>query len=445
MIQEPSNIPVNSESPECEINAQVTARQRGGSKDELRYWKRAIRSVPDSPYLYIELQRGGIRKKISLETSNRAAAAHRAREVWQYVRLHGWDGYMAKFKPESVAQADPSIGQFIEAVTRTSGLAPKTLKTYVNSLRKIAGDIAGLSDDNRKYGGGKGHREWLTRINAIRLSVLTPVNIQGWKVAFIARAGNDPLAQRSARTSANSFMRCARSLFSKQILAHVALELPNPLPFADCQFEPKGNTKYRSDFDISLLIEQAREELAATEPEVFKIFCLATFSGLRRREIDLLPWSAFRWNEGLLRIEPTIHFAAKSEDSYSDIPLDPQVLDLFRRYREVASGEFVIESPEPPRPELVYNYYRAQDAFDRLISWLRSHGVRSKKPLHALRKEFGSQLCAAHGIYAASRALRHSSIAISAAFYTDSKARASVGLGHLLESPKIIDFKQAVA
>ena len=73
------------------------------------------------------------------------------------------------------------------------------------------------------------------------------------------------------------------------------------------------------------MVAAAREELAEPEPEVFKIFCLTTFAGLRRREIDLLPWSAFRWEQGVLRIQATEHFAAKSEDSQADAPLDGQV------------------------------------------------------------------------------------------------------------------------
>jgi hypothetical protein len=68
--------------------------------------------------------------------------------------------------------------------------------------------------------------------------------------------------------------------------------------------------------------------------------------------------------------------------------------------------------------------------------------VKAQKPLHTLRKEFGSQLCQTHGIYAASRGLRHSDIKITSNFYTDSRARATVGLGHLLEAPKVVPFKE---
>ena len=39
------------------------------------------------------------------------------------------------------------------------------------------------------------------------------------------------------------------------------------------------------------------------------------------------------------------------------------------------------------------------------------------KPLHELRKEFGSMVNSQYGIYAASRALRHGNIAVTVAHY----------------------------
>ena len=53
--------------------------------------------------------------------------------------------------------------------------------------------------------------------------------------------------------------------------------------------------------------------------------------------------------------------------------------------------------------------------------------------MHTLRKEFGSRINDAHGIYAASRALRHADIAITSQHYLDKKSRATVGLGHVLK------------
>jgi hypothetical protein len=381
------------------------------------------------------------RVRWSLGPGEREAAAARARAIYLHLIANGWDSTITRFKPESTPEPDPSIGAFIAAASRVADLQPKTLRAYASALRKIASDIAGLSPH---YGSGKRRAKWLERVHAQRLSLLSSANVQKWKRDFLSRAGQDPLKQRSRRVSANTYLRLAKSLFSPAIIKQLDLELPDPLPFANVQFEPKQNTKYRSDFDIVTVIAAAREELALAAPELFKIFCLACFAGLRRREIDLLPWSAFRWDQGVLRIETTTHFGAKTEDSLGDIPLDGQVLELFRGYlaRTQSAPQFVIESAEPPRPELSYAYYRCEAHFRRLTGWLRAHGVRSRKPLHTLRKEYGSQICSLAGIYAASRALRHANIAVTAAHYTDARAKVTTGLGHLLSSPKIVEFEE---
>jgi hypothetical protein len=36
--------------------------------------------------------------------------------------------------------------------------------------------------------------------------------------------------------------------------------------------------------------------------------------------------------------------------------------------------------------------YRAKAVFERLSAWLRKHGVFARKPIHELRKEFGSMV-----------------------------------------------------
>jgi hypothetical protein len=67
-----------------------------------------------------------------------------------------------------------------------------------------------------------------------------------------------------------------------------------------------------------------------------------------------------------------------------------------------------------------------------VLAWLRAHGLRSPKPLHELRREFGSRINQHYGIHAASRALRHVDIRIANDYYVDSRSRVTTGLGHLL-------------
>jgi Phage integrase family len=197
------------------------------------------------------------------------------------------------------------------------------------------------------------------------------------------------------------------------------------------EFEARQSMKYRSRIDVEKLIAHARQELEDNDPEAYKVFLLAIGLGLRRKEIDLLEWPSFRWNENVVRIEPTRYFHPKSEDSIADLPVDPELVDVFRKYYAGTKGSFVIRSRGPPLPPRPHQYFRS-DPIDRLVVWLRKHGLNGNKPLHTLRKEYGSLLTRTYGIHAASRALRHADLRTTSEHYSDSTARATPGVGRLL-------------
>jgi integrase len=434
----------------------ATARAKIRSKSHLDYWRERIKRprytragvVKSSPHWAIELQLGGKRCNWSLGTSNRDAAAVLAREIYLHLQRHGWEATRARYRPTPEKKSNLTIGEYLEAVRAVASQSPRTLESYAKALRKITADafaVRTAAGQSKFDYLGSGNQSWKTRVESVRLAKLTPASIQSWKLAFIARAGSDPLKIRRARNSVNSFLRRAKSLFSTELLSHLRdLELPKPLPFEGVTFEPRQSNKYYSTIDVPALIGLARKELATKEPEAFKIFLLGLFCGLRRHEIDLLEWNAFRWNESALRIAPTKYFQPKSEESIGSIPIEPELLAVFRGFKAKSESPFVINSDIAPRPGSLYSHYRCTKHFDWLTEWLRTHGVDNGKPLHTLRKEFGSQICANLGIYAASRALRHSAIAITADFYTDAGAKGTVGLGHLLadRGEKIIPIEE---
>jgi integrase len=204
------------------------------------------------------------------------------------------------------------------------------------------------------------------------------------------------------------------------------------LPFEGVQFEPRQSIKYRSEIDLVKLIKTAKAKLRDSSPEEYKVFLLAVGAGLRKKEIDLLEWSSFRWDENVIRIEPTRYFHPKSEDSIADLPIDREVMNVFRGYYERVKGIFVIKSRRAPVPAKPRQYYRCNAVFDRLMEWLRKQGVNGPKPLHTLRKEYGSLLTRSYGIHAASRALRHADLRTTSEHYSDSTARVTPGIGRLL-------------
>src|SRR5258708_3868615 len=66
-------------------------------------------------------------------------------------------------------------------------------------------------------------------------------------------------------------------------------------------------------------------------------------------------------------------------------------------------------------------------------------GIKNRTPIHTLRKLFGSLICEEFGIFAASSALRHSSIAVTEGHYIVKPGKTSVKLESLLsEGDKVI-------
>jgi hypothetical protein len=406
------------------------------NKTDARYWEAKVAFQTRASRTYsAQIQHKGERHWLGLGTANKKEAAALALKLYLDVRANGWDAVMDRRRGNSTEKkVNVTIGEYIEAVTAKSLIHPKTIQSYAKALRKIAGDIAGEAK--------RGKRE------AIKLRTLTRERIEAWRIEFIRRKSTDPLKEKSARISANAFLGRARALFSQQTVAHVRdiVELPEPVPFKGVKVEYVRVPRYRSSFDMATLLESARDELAAAKPEQYKIFLLGAMAGLRRNEIDKLPWTAFRWDEGLIRIEATQFFRPKSRDSEGDVLVDPELIEIFRGYHARRKSEFVIDSDYPPNPAALYDHYRCEREIKSLTNWLRSKGVISKTPLHTLRKEFGSQINARYGLTAAQEQLRHANVGVTAAHYVENKHRSVLGFGHLLKGDRrIVSFDSGIA
>jgi site-specific recombinase XerD len=399
------------------------------NKTDARYWMRKVSfHTRDSRTYSVHIQHDNQRRRIGLKTTDKEQAGALALECYLKLRALGWEETLRWCKGDSTAakKSDVTIGEYLEAVTAKSPIYPKTIQSYAKALRKIAGDIAVETKREKR--------------DAIKLRTLTAEKIEAWRIEFIKRKATDPLKEKSARISASAFIGRARSLFSRETVARVRdiVELPEPPPFSGVKVDYVRVPRYRSTFDMATLLESAREELATSKPEQFKIFLLASMAGLRRNEIDKLSWTAFRWKEGVIRIEATRFFRPKSHDSEGDVLVDPELMEIFRGYHARRRSEFVIESDFSPNASALYDHYRAEREIRDLIDWLRLKGVVSKTPLHTLRKEFGSQINARYGLTAAQEQLRHANVAVTAAHYVENKHRSVLGFGHLLKGERTI-------
>ena len=453
---------VAAETPGAE-DRQWAGRWSQLPSDHLKRWEKRL-YIPKSGgvslrKLAVRVQHLGRREEFRFDTTNRAAAASQALDVFRFLKANGWEATLAKFKPEAqvVTKFDVTIGDFLSAMQVAAVPSPLKLRTFLNyrtGFRTIASEALGVRGSKAKYDyRSGGNAEWLNKVHALRLDRLTPEAVNQWKKERISGAGHSPAAITSAKRTVNSYIRCARSLFSPALLKLLKdVQLPAVLPFAGVELEDAGSTKYISKVNARALIAAARLELKPRQPEAYKVFLLGLFAGMRKAEIDSLEWRMVDFENAVINLEETEWLHLKTQDSADEITVDAEVLGELKELMPATAGRFIVSSEihfqkrarggkemqcvrlRQPRSDSARAYYRCKPVFDELNAWLRGKGISANKPLHELRKEIGALIATEHGIYAASRFLRHSDITTTARHYADQKKRITVGLGKLLDT-----------
>jgi integrase len=396
--------------------------------------------------LAVRIQHLGEREEFRFNITNRRAAAVQALDVFRFLKANGWKATRAKFKPDAEGQPklDVTVGDYLAAVDGTRRLRTRTFDNYRRCLRTVIAESFRIrpkkGESKYDYRTG-GHAAWTQRIDEIRLERLTPDVLKRWKRERIASMGHAPAALASARRTVNSYIRCARSLFTPAVVREIgSLKLPMPLPFHGVELEESGSQKYISRINVQSLIAAAKNELKSADAEAYKVFLLGLFSGMRKAEIDAAEWRMLDFDANVIRLEETEWLHLKTRDSAADITVDAEVMRELRALMPAPTtkrapwSQFILQSQHAPQPDSLRPYYRAEETFDRLNTWLRAKGIRANKPLHELRKEVGAVIATEQGIYAASKFLRHSDITTTARHYADQKARINVGLGKFLDT-----------
>ncbi len=434
--------------------AVVATKGKTLGKGDSRYWLQSGKLVSDPRWAGsygCRIQAQGRREFFPLRTSNKSAAATKAARIYTDVAALGWDAAIAKHRPDEKRTKGALTGDLIREVSALAKVRPATLASNLSAFRRIVASVSKIDATKGRFARcGNGRGAWLAAVDAVPLAKITPSAVEAWKLAFASRSANDENKARSARNTANSTLRSAKSLFSKRLLRFIGpkMELPSPLPFDGVEFFPRQSMRYVSTINVQKVIAEAGTQLATTDSEAFKAFILCLFAGLRRNEADKLRWSSVDLDAGFIRIETHEHFAPKAETSLAEIPLDAEVIPILRGMKAKApQAEYVLEGVNP-KTSLTWRPYRADETFTRLGAWLKTQGVNSRTPLHTLRKEAGSLICQKDGLFAASRFLRHADVAITAQHYAAQKDRVTIGLGSMLtpQASNVIgaDFKTNV-
>ena len=222
------------------------------------------------------------------------AAAKKAREIDQHLHLHGWGDTRMKFKPAFESElSDLTVGTYIDLVSQHGQLVPSTFYSYASRFRRIVSMIRGVNFAGRdKFDGRSNRSKWNMAVNKVPLSVIKPQDIMEWRDSYVARQPVGSPARTAGEHTANSSIRCGRSLFAKRVLRRVLakcpnLALPSPLPFEGVELlsERESDFFYSSEVNAKQLIEDAFKELSGSQ---LVIFVLAIGAGMRRNEIDKL-------------------------------------------------------------------------------------------------------------------------------------------------------------
>ncbi|HEY4248712.1 MAG TPA: tyrosine-type recombinase/integrase [Lacunisphaera sp.] len=426
-------------------SGQEVAKQSGQaaqSRYHVDYWKERLyrktftregvsREVPEWS---VRLQHLGRREAFALGSANASVSAMKAKEIATFLEANGWESALARFKPSPIVKAEIcTVGEFLADVQTRSHLRARTVKIYATKLRKIVADIAkvdaGVKAKAKRakhdYVNG-GSKAWLLKVDGQSLAVLTPELVNAWRNAYAAKAGADPVKRKSAERTAASCIRCARALFSPDIVNLLTVKLP-PSPFAGVKLKDPGPQRYHSEVNPEWLLTAAERELRTDQPQLYLSLVLCLWAGLRRKEADLLAWSQIDFEEGQIHIRRTSYFEPKTEESQRDIDLAPGAVEALRLFKADSSSEFVLDGGAPD-PSATWPYYRANCTWRKLIAWLKGKGVSQRNAVHTLRKESGSLIASSHGIEAARQHLGHRDIRITSNTYVSKKRRVEVSV-----------------
>jgi integrase len=441
-----------------------TKSQRLFPKTHVGYWKTRLEH---RTYSYrgknveigewsVRIKFRGVRRSFELETASKADAATKARDIYLSLVAKGWDATVAAFckaKSPLIPNAPSSetaatVGVFLKEVERVSNLKPKTFRRYAQYFRMLTAQIRGFSHDRSKYSYQRGKNSaWLEKIDSTRLQIITPAAAADWKMAYLKRAGTDPRRRLEVNRSFNAALRHCKSLFSANIINQPNFSVLIPkfkvkdgqkgereiYWFESLKFEKSGSMKFYAPPGVtySSLLMAARSELRSVRPESYKLLLLCLCAGLRRAEADTLLCNQLQPTDNSIRVESTAYRQPK-HDSCGIVYVDPALMQELLHLTD-RTDEFVVRSPVEWK-SAKYNFYRCEPHWKILIEWLAGKGIVARKKVHELRKLFGDAIVKQNGIFAGSAQLRHTTIQMTASYYTDPRQRAVLPVGSLFSN-----------
>ena len=430
----------------CQDNAK-TVRVRSGM-GTANYWKSRLYrntykdrkgATVDVPEYYVRMRYAGITRQVRLDHSNRDTAADQALELFNRVQVQGWRVVDDR---KAHLPASASVAGFLvayEKATKSMERAPRpiTVRLYSRCLLQLC-RIAGV----------KNIRE------------LTTEKIERARDKYRAAARGVGRDDASIRNTLSNITRNAGACFSREartIMQRNGLTLENPFTGIKCgsdiqQVSPlpraiveriwadapklRDGDPNAKDPKLDQYIRRYKKTHEGREPgrwvpvdfsephvDAYAALLLAFGCGLRANECDKCRWSWLSKDDRgdcFIEVRKEADFIAKG-GSGRIVKIPANLYEALLNTRQDA-GEYVIGGRASTESSMQGGgLYRRPNTFRVVNEWLRSLGVEAGKkygkPLHALRKQFGSAIATEFGLFHAQKLLGHGSPTITARHY----------------------------
>jgi integrase len=392
------------------------------------------------PEFYVRIHHAGVTRRVRLTYSSKDQAAEEALGLFHRVLEQGWGVVTNR---QARLPASPTIDEFIEAyekATASMDKAPRaiTVRLYARSLRQLCA-IAGVK-----------HVRELTR-----------EVIEKARDGYRAQGRAKGRADSSIRNSLSTVIRNAASCFSREaraIMQRNGLTLDNPFTGIKCSsdIQPVSplphNIVERIWADASLLrdgdpsapaidlnryvkaykrVHDNREpgrwvpiDFRQPHPDAYAALLLAFGCGLRANEVDKARWSWLKSDSQgncYIEIAKEADFRPKGETRRL-IKIPRELHEALVATRIDMGSPHILGGPmSSESSEQGGGLYRRPNTFRTVNRWLRDRGVEAGnkygKPLHRLRKQFGSEIATSFGLFAAQKLLGHASPTITSKHY----------------------------
>jgi len=345
---------------------------------------------------HLRKQLNGNRKLVSLKTKSKTTATSRANRFLTTLEDTGsWDKAVAELHGKKVLKKgeSPTFDQMkvlYEAFQASTAkpIRENTQTNYLNALKRLMSwaDAETVAD--------------------IDLDNLT----------------NDSNTSENIKIAKSIFKPACLKFYKKQ-----GTELENP--FADFEAHSSKPTPYEP-LDPKQAKSIWNDAVKHEEPLKGLIVLLAMGVGLRISEIDKarVSWITYTKEGANFKVQKEDDYLPKNRCSRT-IPISIDLADTLLKLRSNAS-------PNDADPYLVpgagRGKYRHGRAYRGLVDWLGKRGVVDKRPLHSLRKYFGSIVFTNLGIESAASYLGHADISLTYSTYASLTKKATVDMGSII-------------